>query len=53
MKLFVLISAVVAVTQAGTLDITKAASPYENFGCQCDSLTFLDNYGRIQGNCKR
>ena len=32
---------------------TKAASPYQNFGCQCDSLTFLDKYGSVQGNCKR
>ena len=52
MKLFVLISAVVAVTTAGKLG-TKAASPFTNLGCQCDSLTFLDSYGKVQGNCKR
>ena len=50
MKLFVLISAVVAVTQAGKLG-TKGASPFTNLGCQCDSLTFMDSYGKVQGNC--
>merc|ERR1712038_1400608 len=31
---------------------TKAASPYVNLGCQCSPLTFQDQYGAIQGNCK-
>merc|ERR1711884_481053 len=31
---------------------TKAASPYENYGCQCDRYTWVDTYGKIQGNCK-
>merc|ERR1711963_985399 len=31
---------------------TKAASPYENYGCQCDRYTGVDTYGKIQGNCK-
>merc|ERR1712125_137521 len=31
---------------------TKAASPYVNIGCQCSPLTFVDQYGAIQGNCK-
>merc|ERR1719300_1846972 len=31
---------------------TKAASPYVNIGCQCSPLTFQDQYGAIQGNCR-
>ena len=53
MKVFGMILSIVAATGAVKLDLTKAASPYVNYGCQCDSLTFLDKYGRIQGNCKR
>merc|ERR1712183_207359 len=44
----------VAATQASPLKVsqTKAASPYVNIGCQCSPLTFVDQYGAIQGNCK-
>merc|ERR1719461_2516957 len=31
---------------------TKAASPYVNLGCQCSALTFVDQYGTVQGNCR-
>ena len=31
---------------------TKAASPYVNIGCQCSPLTFQDQYGATQGNCR-
>merc|ERR1711874_638225 len=34
------------------VESTKAASPYVNLGCQCSSLTFADQYGSIQGNCR-
>merc|ERR1712210_84984 len=30
----------------------KAPSPFENYGCQCDNYTWLDTYGKVQGNCK-
>ena len=56
MNLFVLVCCSVMVGSiAGGIDGagTKAASAYVNYGCQCDSLTFLDKYGTIQGNCKR
>merc|ERR1712079_239699 len=44
----------VAASQASPLKVsqTKAASPYVNIGCQCSPLTFVDQYGAIQGNCK-
>merc|ERR1712110_690303 len=44
----------VAASQASPLKVsqTKAASPYVNIGCQCSRLTFVDQYGAIQGNCK-
>merc|ERR1712165_172345 len=44
----------VAASQASPLKVsqTKAASPYVNIGCQCSPLTFVDQYGTIQGNCK-
>merc|ERR1712209_310543 len=32
-------------------EVTKAASPYVNIGCQCSPLTFVDQYGTTQGNC--
>merc|ERR1712211_151162 len=35
------------------VESTKAASPYVNLGCQCSSLTFVDQYGTVQGNCRR
>merc|ERR1712107_442347 len=34
------------------VESTKAASPYVNLGCQCSSLTFVDQYGTVQGNCR-
>ena len=34
------------------VESTKAASPYVNIGCQCSPLTFVDQYGTIQGNCR-
>merc|ERR1711963_331589 len=34
------------------VESTKAASPYVNIGCQCSPLTFQDQYGTIQGNCR-
>ena len=34
------------------IESTKAASPYVNIGCQCSPLTFVDQYGTIQGNCR-
>merc|ERR1712170_247597 len=39
---------------ASPLKVTsaKAASPYVNIGCQCSPLTFVDQYGSIQGNCR-
>merc|ERR1712137_438188 len=39
---------------ASPLKVTsaKAASPYVNIGCQCSPLTFQDQYGAIQGNCR-
>ena len=44
----------VAVASSSPLKVeqTKAASPYVNIGCQCSPLTFQDQYGAIQGNCK-
>merc|ERR1711963_444227 len=33
-------------------EVTKAASPYVNIGCQCSPLTFVDQYGTVQGNCR-
>merc|ERR1711910_102028 len=44
----------VAVASSSLLKVeqTKAASPYVNIGCQCSPLTFQDQYGAIQGNCK-
>merc|ERR1711936_1017559 len=44
----------VAVANSSPLKVeqTKAASPYVNIGCQCSPLTFQDQYGAIQGNCK-
>ena len=29
-------------------EVTKAASPYVNIGCQCSPLTFVDQYGTVQ-----
>merc|ERR1712033_147067 len=53
MKMLVLLSALVAATAAVDVDTNvdlKAASPYTNYGCQCDSLTFTT--GRTtHGNC--
>merc|ERR1712012_520713 len=34
------------------VESTKAASPYVNLGCQSSSLTFVDQYGTVQGNCR-
>merc|ERR1712012_1369056 len=34
------------------VESTKAASPYVNLGCQCSSLTFVDQYGTVQSNCR-
>merc|ERR1712228_998057 len=50
----VLVATLVAV--AGALKTepqtwVKAASPYSNINCQCDSLTFRDKYGKKHGNC--
>merc|ERR1712141_73195 len=44
----------VAVASSSPLKVeqTKAASPYVNIGCQCSPLTFQDQYGAIQGNCR-
>merc|ERR1711923_393869 len=33
-------------------EVTMAASPYVNIGCQCSPLTFVDQYGTVQGNCR-
>merc|ERR1711976_381873 len=43
-----------ASASASPLKVTsaKAASPYVNIGCQCSPLTFQDQYGTIQGNCR-
>merc|ERR1712154_297851 len=43
-----------ASASASPLKVTssKAASPYVNIGCQCSPLTFQDQYGAIQGNCR-
>merc|ERR1712059_89454 len=35
----------------GRKQVTKAASSFTNCGCQCSSLTFVQN-GRVQGNCR-
>jgi len=51
MKVLLLL-AIVGFSRAVDVDV-KAASQYENYGCQCDSLTFKDKYGRTHGNCKR
>ena len=32
---------------------TRAASTLVNCGCQCSSLTFMDQYYNTHGNCKR
>merc|ERR1719206_1042146 len=32
--------------------LTRAASSFVNCGCQCSSLTFRDESGKIHGNCK-
>merc|ERR1711994_1226967 len=53
MKMIVLISGLVAAATA--VDVKKdvglkAASPYTNYGCQCDSLTFTDGR-QTHGNC--
>jgi len=43
-----------ASASASPLKVTssKAASPYVNIGCQCSPLTFQDQYGTVQGNCR-
>merc|ERR1712038_2239122 len=49
MKMIVLVAATAAVDVDTNVDL-KAASPYTNYGCQCDSLTFTT--GRTtHGNC--
>ena len=32
---------------------TRAASTLVNCGCQCSSLTFMDRYYNVHGNCRR
>jgi hypothetical protein len=32
--------------------LTRAASSFVNCGCQCSSLTFRDEQGKVHGNCK-
>merc|ERR1712172_269696 len=46
--------ALLASASASPLKVTssKAASPYVNIGCQCSPLTFQDQYGTVQGNCR-
>jgi hypothetical protein len=39
--------------QNAYVDPLRSASAYNNCECQCDSYTWLDWYGRVQGNCKR
>ena len=33
-------------------NLTRAASRQVNCNCQCSSITFLDRYGQINGNCR-
>merc|ERR1712203_1178302 len=42
-------------TGSSALSLTKdlkAASPFVNLGCQCNSLNFVDSHGQVQGNCQ-
>ena len=58
MKLVLVATIATLVAAAGALKTepqtgVKAASPYSNINCQCDSLTFRDKYGKKHGNCNR
>merc|ERR1711976_716338 len=54
MSKYLSLMAVVSTISCSPLNVEspKAASPYVNIGCQCSPLTFVDQYGSIQGNCR-
>ena len=57
MNVVVILTVVAASSMASALpqyEEMRDAAPdgQENYGCQCKSLTFLDESRRIQGNCK-